>query len=51
LIKKYVKAYINEISDSFLNNYNMPTFLGDNLHPTDEGQWMLARELSKKIFI
>lgn len=47
----YNVAYINEISDSFLNNYNMPAYLGDNLHPTNEGQWMLARELSRKIFI
>lgn len=47
----YNVTYINEISESFLNNYNMSSFLGDNLHPTDEGQWMLARELSRKIFI
>lgn len=47
----YNVTYINEISESFLNNYNMPTYLKDNLHPTDEGQWMLARELSRKIFV
>lgn len=45
----YGVTYINEISESFLNNYNMPEYLGDNLHPTDEGQWMLARELARKI--
>jgi len=47
----YNVTYINEISESFLNNYNISTYLKDNLHPTDEGQWMLARELSRKITI
>lgn len=45
----YGVCYINEISDSFINNYNISSYLKDNLHPTSEGQWMLARELSRKI--
>ena len=46
----YGVRYINEISDSFINNYNISSYLKDNLHPTDDGQWMLAYEIAGKIF-
>lgn len=43
--------FIDELTQGFINTYNAENWLGDELHPTDEGQWMLANELNKKIHI
>lgn len=41
--------YINELSESYITRYNINNFLLDHLHPSDEGQWMLARDIAQKI--
>lgn len=45
----YCVKYINELSEGFINVYNAETILKDEMHPTDEGQWLLAYDLADKI--
>lgn len=46
---KYGIQFINELSEGFINNYNIGRYLLDGLHPSQEGQIMLAKELAAKI--
>ena len=41
--------FVNELSESYITRYNINNYLLDHLHPSDEGQWMLARDIARKI--
>ena len=41
--------YIDELTEGFINTNNIQNYLLDYIHPSDEGQWMLAQDVAQKI--
>lgn len=46
---KYGITFIDVLTQGFINNYNIENLEGDGIHPTDNGQWLLAKEVNKYI--
>lgn len=42
--------FVNELTEGFINTYNAENYLKDHIHPTNDGQWMLAMDIAEKIF-
>ena len=42
--------YVDELTEGYINTYNISNYLLDYIHPSDDGQWMLAQDVASKIF-
>ena len=42
--------YVDELTGGYINTYNIGNYLLDYIHPSDDGQWMLAQDVASKIF-
>ena len=41
--------YVDELTEGYINTYNISNYLLDYIHPSDDGQWMLAQDVASKI--
>lgn len=41
--------YVDELTEGYINTYNISNYLLDYIHPSDDGQWMLAQDVAAKI--
>jgi lysophospholipase L1-like esterase len=41
--------YVDELTEGYINTYNISNYLFDHIHPSDDGQWMLAQDIASKI--
>ncbi len=46
----YGVRYVDELTEGYINTYNISNYLLDYIHPSDDGQWMLAQDVASKIF-